>query len=183
MDKGNAFDYVQNRNIDPRPLLKDISDALYYLHGHDKGPIVHGDLKGQNVLISKYGRGLLTDFGLSTLVNSSFSMSTSVHHVGTAAWLAPELICGSASTTESDIWAYGMTALELLTAKRPYHGVERMPIIIFKILSGPPPRPSDESTCARMTDEWWDLCSLCWRRDPSSRPAISEVIKKLRCVY
>ncbi|KAG6329517.1 hypothetical protein ID866_9571 [Astraeus odoratus] len=106
-------------------------------------------------------------------------MTTSVHRGGTAAWLAPEVIDGSPSTMESDVWAYGMTVLELLTAKRPYHGIEKIPAIMFKILKGPPPRPSDESTCSRMTDEWWDLCSWCWRRDPPSRPAISDVIEKL----
>ncbi|KAG6329518.1 hypothetical protein ID866_9572 [Astraeus odoratus] len=46
MQNGNAFDYVQDRNIDPRPLLEDIANALRYLHEHVRGPVIHGDLKG-----------------------------------------------------------------------------------------------------------------------------------------
>ncbi|KAG6330268.1 hypothetical protein ID866_8819, partial [Astraeus odoratus] len=76
--EGNARDYVQhNPNIDPRPLIQGIAHGLYYLHHHDRGPVVHGDLKGSNVLITKNGEALLTDFGFSCLTVSSFSMSTS----------------------------------------------------------------------------------------------------------
>ncbi|KAG6326687.1 hypothetical protein ID866_12305, partial [Astraeus odoratus] len=72
MDNGNAYEYVQNTLVDPRPLLSDIAEGLRYLHNHEP-PIYHGDLKGQNVLISDDGHALLADFGLSFLVRSSFS--------------------------------------------------------------------------------------------------------------
>ncbi|KAG6336080.1 hypothetical protein ID866_3006 [Astraeus odoratus] len=61
MEKGNAYEYVQDKSIDPRPLLSDIANGLEYLHNHNP-PIYHGDLKGNNVLISDDGRALLTDF-------------------------------------------------------------------------------------------------------------------------
>ncbi|KAI6112193.1 kinase-like domain-containing protein, partial [Pisolithus croceorrhizus] len=59
MERGNAHRYVQNMAVDPRPLLLDIARGLNYLH--DLG-IVHGDVKGENVLISRGGRALITDF-------------------------------------------------------------------------------------------------------------------------
>ncbi|KIO04999.1 hypothetical protein M404DRAFT_949063 [Pisolithus tinctorius Marx 270] len=116
MDGGSAHAYVQNANRDPRPLIKDIALGLRYLHKHPKGKIIHGDLKGDNVLITSDGRAVLTDFGLSVLENSSFSMTVSREFGGTLRWMAPELVGTLGSndpnfTLEGDIWAFGMTML------------------------------------------------------------------------
>lgn len=51
---GNAHNYVQNTENDPRLLLEDITSGLYYLHSHDLGPIVHGDLKGCPAIAGRY---------------------------------------------------------------------------------------------------------------------------------
>ncbi|KAG6328811.1 hypothetical protein ID866_10279 [Astraeus odoratus] len=88
MENGNAYEYVQNPLVDPRPLLSDIAEGLHYLHSHEP-PVYHGDLQGKNVLISDDGRALLTDFGLSLLVDSSFSGCGHVNG-GSLNWMAPE---------------------------------------------------------------------------------------------
>ncbi|KAG6328693.1 hypothetical protein ID866_10395 [Astraeus odoratus] len=111
MAKGNAHDYVQDKSIDPRPLLVDIADGLLYLHTYSP-PIYHGDLKGYNILISDDGRAVLTDFGLSFLVNSSISVARSSPKGGTLNWLAPESVDDLCCiTAERDVWAFGMTTL------------------------------------------------------------------------
>ncbi|KIM53490.1 hypothetical protein SCLCIDRAFT_1222716 [Scleroderma citrinum Foug A] len=109
--KGNALDYVQDDSIDPRPLLVGIAKGLHYLHSHESGAICHGDLRGCNVLISDDGRALLTDFGFSSLVHSSFALPIGSHSVVSINWVAPESLEGFKPTVEGDIWAYGMTAL------------------------------------------------------------------------
>lgn len=48
MSKGNAFNYVQNTGVDPRPLILGIANALHYLHTYEQGSIIHGDIKGSN---------------------------------------------------------------------------------------------------------------------------------------
>ncbi|KAG6333051.1 hypothetical protein ID866_6040 [Astraeus odoratus] len=111
MGTGNAHHYVKDRNVDPRPLIVEIAKGLHYLHNHDLCPIYHGDLKGANVLISHDGHALLTDFGISYLVKSSFSMSLNVPRGGTINWLSPENLDDLRISAESDIWAFGMTAL------------------------------------------------------------------------
>ncbi|KIO04997.1 hypothetical protein M404DRAFT_45203, partial [Pisolithus tinctorius Marx 270] len=126
VERGNANHYVQERDNDPRPLVKDIALGLRYLHSRPGGPIVHGSLRGENVLITDDGRAVLTDFGLSFLYNSAFAMTTSPLAGGTLRWMAPELVSVMPAedpqpTVEGDIWALGMTALELFTRKLPYH--------------------------------------------------------------
>ncbi|KAG6333823.1 hypothetical protein ID866_5271 [Astraeus odoratus] len=111
MELGDAHNYVQDIQNDPRPLLRDIATGLQYLHTHELGPICHGDLKGLNVLVSNDHRALLTDFGLSTLTKSTLSLSIDSPRGGTFAWMAPELLDEYNSSAASDVWAYGMTAL------------------------------------------------------------------------
>ncbi|KAL4078957.1 kinase-like domain-containing protein [Scleroderma yunnanense] len=156
MEKGNAHDYVQNTAVDPRPLIEGIAKGMHYLHNHEQSPIFHGNLNGTNVLISNDGRPLLTDFSLSYIVHSSFSMTVSStgRVKGISPWMAPELLEGGEPSAEADVWAFGMTALELFTRKRPFHEVPTIAGLFVRISSGrTPDRPSTEDTCARMTNE------------------------------
>ncbi|KAI6006308.1 kinase-like domain-containing protein [Pisolithus orientalis] len=185
MDGGSARHYVQNPDIDPRPLIKDIALGLRYLHSHPNGRIIHGDLKGDNVLITSDGRAVLTDFGLSILENSTFSMTVSREVGGSLRWMAPELVdtLGSQDprfTVETDIWAFAMTTLQLFTRKVPYYQLNNITSVESRILKGPPEQPSSKDTCSRMTNEWWDLCLRCSRMDPSSRVGTEDVVEKTR---
>ncbi|KIM68386.1 hypothetical protein SCLCIDRAFT_39501, partial [Scleroderma citrinum Foug A] len=93
LEMGDAHTYVQNMENDPRPLLADIASGLDYLHSHASGPIIHGDLKGLNVLVSNDRRGLLSDFGYSAITKSTFSMQIdSPCQGGSLPWMAPELL-------------------------------------------------------------------------------------------
>ncbi|KIM54861.1 hypothetical protein SCLCIDRAFT_30817 [Scleroderma citrinum Foug A] len=180
MTLGNAYDYVQNMEVDPRPLLVGIATGLQYLHSHKPNPIYHGDLKGLNVLISNDGRPLLVDFGFSFIVNSS---DVEGGRGGTPHWMAPEQFesdeCTALATAQADVWAFGMTALELFTRQRPFPEIDTLPRLIIRIiLRGPPDRPSDETTCFRLTDEWWNICLSCWHSDPMTRPRISDILAK-----
>ncbi|KAG6330634.1 hypothetical protein ID866_8457 [Astraeus odoratus] len=184
MPLGNAHDYVQDRSIDPRPLvaqLLHIARGLCYLHEHEPGSIVHGDVKGVNVLISGDGRAVLADFGLSLLINSSFSMTVNPPCGGSWRWLAPENVDSQeyAITHAGDIWAFGMTSLELFTGQNPFPDIQTIQRLVLRILRGPPERPSDEWTYSRMTDDWWELLCSCWQRGPLLRPSMSELVSTI----
>ncbi|KAL4064743.1 kinase-like domain-containing protein [Scleroderma yunnanense] len=135
-DRGNAHDYVQNSDVDPRPLLLGIARGVKYLHCHDSGPIAHGDLKGQNILIADHGRPLLTDFGSSSLPESSGTMILRPRGGGTLMWMAPEQLGDEIASVQSDVWAFGMTALELFTRKVPFQGVSTIPGLMARIMHG-----------------------------------------------
>ncbi|KAG6333945.1 hypothetical protein ID866_5142 [Astraeus odoratus] len=180
---GNAYDYVQNTETDPRPPLLGIARGLHYLHGQVSAPILHGDLRGKNVMVGEDGHALLSDYGLTSLIESSFDMTAATPIHPTVRWMAPEQIDNNGKvTTQGDVWALGMTALELFTRQPPYSAIHDMRGIITRILQEPPDRPSDESTCSRMTDQWWEICTLCWTRDESLRPSISAILKGISAV-
>ncbi|KAG6329822.1 hypothetical protein ID866_9267 [Astraeus odoratus] len=177
MENGNARDYVNhNPDIDPRPLIQGISHGLFYLHRREEGRVVHGDLKGYNVLISDNGEALLTDFGFSSLAMSSFSLSMSAAKgPGTLRWKAPELLEDNDPTIETDVWGFGMTALELFTRSDPYCNVRSVVGVTVAITRGPPAQP-DEGTCPLLTNEWWGILRGCWEPNPKKRLGISVIV-------
>ncbi|KIK21985.1 hypothetical protein PISMIDRAFT_680736 [Pisolithus microcarpus 441] len=181
MPLGNAHDYVQNTEHDPRPLLEDVANGLYYLHGHELGPVVHGGLKGLDVMVSSDRRALLTDFGLSTLNISTFSMTVVREGGGTPRWMAPEFLDDGHASMASDVWAFGMTVLELFTRLMPFSDCPSLKGVMRRLMSGElPPRPATEVTQFRLTDTWWEICLSCWGRDPSSRPIMKDVVEKVK---
>ncbi|KAI6013818.1 kinase-like domain-containing protein [Pisolithus marmoratus] len=179
MPLGNAYSYVQKTENDPRPLLQDIASGLYYLHSH-KLRIVHGDLKGLNVLVSSARKALLSDFGLSTMDISTFSMTVGAIRRVSLHWMAPELLDDGPVSMASDVWAFGMTILVGL----PIYSYERRSFsahVMAWILRGKLPLcPTEESTQFRLTDAWWEICSSCWGSDPSSHPTMKDIIEKVK---
>jgi len=147
-----------------------------------KPPIVHGDLKGDNVLIDHNGIARLADFGLSrmlqevdiTLWNTSAVSGTPAP--GTLRWSAPELLLGKQTTVtiQSDIYAYGMTCYEVYTGLAPFHDYHGQFLVLKAILDGEVPQRIPGSD--RFTDKTWDLCTQCWDRDPQARPTSSAVL-------
>ncbi|KAI5115427.1 hypothetical protein M0805_002824 [Coniferiporia weirii] len=136
MEKGNAVDHVKKyEDTDRISLIRKIALGLETLHKHDP-PFAHGYIRGSNILIDDMCDPLLNDFGLmrANLGDETLGlMELSSIPTGQAIrWLAPELLdianAGKLGhnggklvlTTESDIFMYGMTVLELMTGERPY---------------------------------------------------------------
>jgi serine/threonine protein kinase len=88
-------------------LLADVGEGLAAIHGSG---LVHGDLKPTNVLVDAAGRAKLVDVAGTT--NGTVVAST-------PAYLAPERREGGTATVASDLYAFGVTAFELLTGRLP----------------------------------------------------------------
>ena len=76
---------------------------------------MHCDLKSANVLIDKNFNIKLIDFGLSY-----FMSEAPTGYIGTARWMAPEILNGGQYSVSSDVFSYGMILMELFTEKIPY---------------------------------------------------------------
>jgi serine/threonine protein kinase len=98
----------------------EIAQGLDYLHSMN---IVHGDLRGANILISDTGNACLSDFGLATTISdadSTAAPTSSANHGGSLRWFAPELMDWSSfgcerfnRTPASDVYAYACVCLEV----------------------------------------------------------------------
>ncbi len=101
-----------------RIIIEDACEAVGVLHEHG---IIHRDIKPSNILITREGRAVLTDFGLAC-PRPVLGMGSQVEGVaGTPTYMAPEMFEKTISP-RSDVYALGITALELLTGKVPFEG-------------------------------------------------------------
>lgn len=83
--------------------------ALAYLHDQN---VIHGDVKGGNVLVSAQNKILLCDFGLAK--TTGIVTSSSLAGKGSLRWQAPELMGEDPTKTcESDVYAFAMTIYEV----------------------------------------------------------------------
>eukprot|EP00271_Cylindrocystis_brebissonii_P009624 TRINITY_DN2464_c0_g3_i6.p1 TRINITY_DN2464_c0_g3~~TRINITY_DN2464_c0_g3_i6.p1 ORF type:complete len:1064 (-),score=244.57 TRINITY_DN2464_c0_g3_i6:2433-5624(-) len=94
------------------------AQALHYLHNFAKPPIVHRDVKSDNILIDAEMQAKVADFGLLKSINAgSTAMSTRV--AGTRGYLDPEYTRTFKVTAKSDVYSFGVVLLELITGKLP----------------------------------------------------------------
>ncbi|KZO97453.1 kinase-like protein [Calocera viscosa TUFC12733] len=138
---GNIIEYLKtNPAVSPLPLLLDILHGVGYLHSHPSGPIIHGDLKANNILLDfriKRDRptARLIDFGLSQITEGDLPdgvSTTSTASSGNARWLAFERLLpgryglqpSETRTTMSDVFEVMRTFFEVCIVFRQYtrHG-------------------------------------------------------------
>ncbi|TDL13941.1 kinase-like protein, partial [Rickenella mellea] len=184
MSNGTVLDYVKaNPEASILQLSIGIAAGLRYLH---KREIVHADVKSSNVLVSPTGVPLLIDFGLSRLVIMSTREAG-----GTFRWMAYELCGGippehwrdsirTVATKETDVWAYGMTVLELLTKAYPYSHLKTDFQVFSAIGKGSLPQKPSNLKGSEENALWQYICCPCWSRTASRRPTMSELLEDLR---
>ena len=112
-------------DVDGRPPLQvalkyflQILHALSSAHDHD---VTHGGIKPENVVLDSAGNALITDFGISQVVELDGSRANQVYvGVGTVAYMSPEQFRDpNASSVKSDIYSLGIMLYEMLTGKVP----------------------------------------------------------------
>ena len=113
---GSLSDIVEKRGPLYPPqsynYLIQILDSLNFLHQRQ---IAHLDIKPSNILIDKYGRIKLTDFGMSAFFPKNVKCE---HYAGTKLFMAPEIYSKSPfNPFKADIWALGITLHYLITGE------------------------------------------------------------------
>ncbi|KAF9789479.1 kinase-like domain-containing protein [Thelephora terrestris] len=163
-----------NPDTDFSSLLLGIARGLVYLHS--KG-VVHGDLKGQNIMIDESGTARIIDFGLAKIVRGSHSsQSTSRGHGQTVRWTAPELLQNDMMVTkESDVHSFAMVVIEVFTGEVPFKEAKSSEVVMRIIDGERPGRPSHPNFTAAL----WELTQKCWSRAAEERPKMEDVVGDL----
>lgn len=103
----------------PQGLLLRVLDQLSaaMMVAHREG-IVHRDIKPGNILMDEDNNAYLSDFGIAKIMTETDEWDTSLQ--GTLAYIAPEQLTDVPITPQTDIYALGIVAYEMLTGQRPF---------------------------------------------------------------
>ncbi|XP_072959126.1 probable LRR receptor-like serine/threonine-protein kinase At1g05700 [Typha angustifolia] len=168
------------------------AQGLEYLHTGCTPPLIHRDVKTNNILLNANLEAKLADFGLSKASNSDTSSCISTAVVGTPGYLDPQCFVTFKSNEKSDVYSFGVVLLEVVTGKAPlFSGSEGGHIIdwVWQRLA----RGNIENVLdATMQGECnlnsiWKVTELalsCTAQDPSQRPTMSDVAVQLKeCLF
>ncbi|KAJ6486741.1 kinase-like domain-containing protein, partial [Mycena sanguinolenta] len=172
MKYGTVLRYLRDHGCgDVNRLLLEIAQGLDYLHSMD---VVHGDLRGTNILISDDRNACLSDFGLATSIDSTTAgVTSSSNRAGSVRWFAPELIdptkfeCPKfVRTKASDVYAYACVCLELYTRNPPFSHLREIAASLRVIQGERPEQPP------AMPAALWQLVTAAWAQDFLARPSV-----------
>ncbi|KAI0698123.1 kinase-like domain-containing protein [Cytidiella melzeri] len=156
--------------------IGEIADGIDYVH---REGIVHGDLRGVNILVDKDDHIKIADFGLALFAEGHDGNYYS-QRVGHPLWTAPEIIdphnpmLRLRPTRQSDIYSFAMVCVELFTVDKPtvYPGEKRP-------RRPPIPDPGHEWLMAR---EVWNIVEQCWDENPEKRPSSHALKASLKSI-
>jgi serine/threonine-protein kinase PpkA len=117
-------------------IMKDVAGALDYAH---KTGFVHRDIKPDNILFSRSGSAVLSDFGIARAADGGTHLTATGSVVGTPHYMSPEQAQGRPVDGRADLYSLGIMFYQMLTGKVPFGGDSALSIGI-KHIRDPIPR-------------------------------------------
>jgi hypothetical protein len=197
-----VYDYMENGSLDKRifechesmmlswqermKVLKDVACGITYLHEGWEAKVLHRDIKASNVLLDKDMNARLGDFGLARMHYHGQPADTTTV-VGTVGYMAPEVVRTGRSSTQTDVFGFGILVLEVVCGKRPIE--EGKPGLVERVWrlmeTGELHSAADERLknmggySIEEVERVLHLGLLCAYPDPRERPTIRQVLRVL----
>jgi NIMA (never in mitosis gene a)-related kinase len=138
-------------------------------HVHDR-KILHRDIKGQNIFITKNNTLKLGDFGIARVLNKTHDKARTV--VGTPYYLSPEIIENKPYSFKSDIWSMGVVLYELCALQPPFTA-NSLQFLALKIVKGSYP-----AIQGNYSKELKGLIFDMLQVDSNKRPSVADILSK-----
>jgi ligand-binding sensor domain-containing protein/tRNA A-37 threonylcarbamoyl transferase component Bud32 len=138
-DSGDLNDLIRRKSLSVAriaALVGQVAEALAYAH---RQGIIHRDVKPANILISREGDPLLTDFGIAKIYEETLQLTSDGMMVGTPTYMAPEQLQGQPVDARTDIYALGVVLYQTLTGEPPF--VAETPLAVALMHMYNPLRP------------------------------------------
>lgn len=158
-------------------IARDVAQGMLYLHSNNP-PVLHRDLKSQNILLSAHWKGKICDFGFAVSAASGRQMT----QCGTPFWMSPEMILDTNDqTSKADVFSFGVCLWEMYTKQCPYMDTrmkkwkELEPLLDLIAKKGF--RPTVPAT---MPAPYRTLMTACWAHRPEDRPNFTQILSILQ---
>ncbi|XP_030603312.1 mitogen-activated protein kinase kinase kinase kinase 3-like isoform X7 [Archocentrus centrarchus] len=154
-------------------MSRETLQGLYYLHSKGK---MHRDIKGANILLTDNGYVKLADFGVSAQITATLAKRKSF--IGTPYWMAPEVAAVERKGGYNqlcDIWAVGITAIELAELQPPMFDLHPMRALFLMTKSNfQPPKLKDK---LKWTNNFHHFVKLALTKNPKKRPTAEKLLQ------
>ncbi|XP_073814121.1 MAP4K3-like protein hppy isoform X4 [Musca autumnalis] len=154
-------------------MCRETLKGLEYLHSMGK---MHRDIKGANILLTEYGDVKLADFGVSAQITATINKRKSF--IGTPYWMAPEVAAVERKGGYNqlcDIWACGITAIELAELQPPMFDLHPMRALFLMSKSGfKPPTLSNKE---KWSPTFHNFVKTALTKNPKKRPTAERLLQ------
>uniref|UniRef100_A0A673ADV8 Mitogen-activated protein kinase kinase kinase kinase 2 n=1 Tax=Sphaeramia orbicularis TaxID=375764 RepID=A0A673ADV8_9TELE len=153
-------------------VCRETLQGLYHLHETGK---MHRDIKGANILLTERGDVKLADFGVAAEISASVAKRKSF--IGTPYWMAPEVAAVEKKGGYNhlcDIWAVGITAIELAELQPPMFDLHPMrALMLMSKSSFQPPRLKDKTK----STGFQSFVKMALIKNPRKRPSAETLLQ------
>ncbi|MBE0684726.1 MAG: protein kinase, partial [Anaerolineaceae bacterium] len=155
-------------------ITTNVCDGLNYAH---KRGMVHRDVKPANIMLDINNQAVLMDFGIVKIVGSSAHTLTGAV-IGTANYMAPEIIRSEPADQRSDIYSLGITLFEMLSGKPPFEADSAMTIMLMHLND---PIPDIRTIRDDLPEELTQIIKKTLEKDRNNRfQTVDDLVKALR---
>uniref|UniRef100_A0A8B9TT85 Mitogen-activated protein kinase kinase kinase kinase n=1 Tax=Anas platyrhynchos TaxID=8839 RepID=A0A8B9TT85_ANAPL len=153
-------------------VCRETLQGLAYLHMKGK---MHRDIKGANILLTDHGDVKLADFGVAAKITATIAKRKSF--IGTPYWMAPEVAAvekNGGYNQLCDIWAVGITAIELAELQPPMFDLHPMRALFLMSKSNfQPPKLKEK---AKWSSTFHNFVKIALTKNPKKRPTADRLL-------